>query len=204
MNLATDNDIRVNHAYTNNLGLFWSASCIVEIAYTKKGYLSEKEGSKKIFRLLTATMRRLTDSFVQRVVTIVAFEQERAVGTLTVYKGRRKLPIDECFHEVISPLRNRGERITYLGEFATNEEFRDKARLSGLLFQEAVKIGQASGTTLYLCVVHPHHVKLYKRLGFTEIGRASSISGLTNAPAVLLQLESKKLNAKIILRMTNF
>jgi ribosomal protein S18 acetylase RimI-like enzyme len=203
MSTITQNGICLITAGVMNVDLFWSSSCVIEVAYATKGYFPERKGLWKILHLTGLAAKSFASTFKKKATTIVAFEGKKAVGTLCVYQDNGKLPIENLFPEALKKLREDGLKMVYIGTFATSDEFRGKAKVAASLFQEAVKLGREAMATQALCVVNPDHVRFYRRLGFTEIAQCENMTGLNNAVAVLMKLDGRILKNEVIERMAN-
>lgn len=110
------------------------------------------------------------------------------VGTLSAtLDGPKGLPADEDFPGEIARLREGGETLYHIWRFAMDPEAEDcqiditYALISLTLFSE-----RFAGCECSTAIVHPRHVPFYRTLDYAPIAYRACVSGLSNAPAVLI------------------
>jgi hypothetical protein len=159
-----------------------SASMLVQRKYAGRGYESsafQKEPER---------------------ITLMAFQEDRVVGTLTLGLGLSSpLLVEELYKPEIDTLRAQGHKVCELTKLAVDQIHGSK-RVLASLFHIAYIYGRVlQGHTDVVIEVNPRHVAFYKRmLGFTELGPERMCSRV-NAPAVLLRLELDYVDQQIAL-----
>lgn len=155
--------------------------------YKEEGYLScnhaHSMGTEAPFNDLN-----LTDIFV--AVRTNTNGAEELVGTLSITEsGKEGLPLfTRDFPDSMSTLSQDGSKLCVLWRFIVTPHSRASFHVAMLLIMEAILAGQKRNVKRAICAVNPDKHGLFYRsqLGFAEIGYCANVSGLKNAPAVLL------------------
>lgn len=135
---------------------------------------------------------------MRRSCTLVAREDDNAVGTLTLeFDGPKGLLIDQDYPLEVSQAREQGRRVCELTRLALAERIDTKAVLSSL-FGMAYALGRAlHDVTDVFIEVNPRHVAFYRKvLGFV-VAAGERLCVRVNAPSVLLCLELNLLEARL-------
>lgn len=148
-----------------------SASMLVQRKYASRGYE-------------TSTLQKDPSR-----ITLMAFQEEKVIGTLTLGMDSRALLAEELYKTEIESLRAAGRKVCELTKLAVDQTHSSK-RVLASLFHIAYIYGRImQGFTDVVIEVNPRHVAFYKRmLGFEEFG-SERLCARVNAPAVLLRLE---------------
>lgn len=155
--------------------------------YKEEGYLScnhsHSMGDEAPFN-----DNSLTDTLI--AVRTHGDGKEDLVGTLSVTEaGETGFPIFERdFPETMQRLFSDRSKLGVLWRFIVTPHCRASFQAAMLLIMEALIAGQKRQVKRAICAVNPEKHGLFYRnqLGFAEIGHCANISGLENAPAVLL------------------
>ena len=130
--------------------------------------------------------------------TLLAYREDRTVGTLTVgVDAGNGLLVDEANRKIVDGLRRTGRRVVELRGLAVRDEIGAKAVLAHL-FRAAYQVGRVwHDATDFLIEVNPRHTSFYRRIfGFVRMGD-EWICARVNAPAVLLRLDIANLDRKL-------
>lgn len=149
-----------------------SASLLIEKMYSWRGY----------------DLPTLTQD--PNKITLVAFQEDRVVGTLTMgVDSSDGLVVDQLYKPEADGLRAQGRRLCDVTKLAVDPEIKSKHVL-GALFHLSVIYGRnIHHATDFLIEINPRHALFYQRMiGFEQIGD-ERICPRVNAPAVLLRLD---------------
>lgn len=130
--------------------------------------------------------------------TLLAFRNDRAVGTLTLgIDASSGLVVDEANQEIVDGLRREGRQIVELRRFAVRDDGESKEIFANL-FLSAYRIGrQLHHATDVLIEINPRHEAYYRRIfGFARLG-TEWVCPRVNAPAVLMHLDLTDLDARL-------
>lgn len=121
-------------------------------------------------------------------VTLVAYSQNRAVGTLSIRPDSRNgLFADETHHDELNRIRAQGGKLCEFTGFAIDPGIKSKRLLASLFHVAYLYPFRILGHSDGVLEVNPRHVKFYeKMLGFVRIG-AERICPRANAASVLLR-----------------
>lgn len=164
--------------------------------YQSRGYLPT-DPTLKTFILLTARFC----AFIWKVVSfsvsnggymLVAIEDRKVVGTVTLEFDPSTLPIDSLFPKEMKELRASGKSFAYFGSFAISEEY-SCTRTSMRMLREQWRLLKERRTEVGICVVNPCHCNLYRRIGFKVLAISAEMPGLSQAPAVLLAFNTSEI-----------
>lgn len=120
-------------------------------------------------------------------MTIVAYEEQQVLGTLTVQLDKHgNLLSDECFAGPLNALRSHGASLCEFTKLATAPRAPMPATLASMFHVAFIFAHQVHGATHAVVEVNPRHVTFYTRvLGFTAHGSAVP-NPRVRAPGVLL------------------
>ena len=163
--------------------------------YQAKGYIPSHTTFKTFFvlfvRFCTFMMKTAFFKFSDGGYTLVAVEDGKVVGTVSLEFNPSTLCIDKLFPKELNAIRSNGKTFVYFGSFAIMEEY-NCTRTSMRMLKEQWNLLKSQGTEVGICVVNPCHCKLYQRFGFRVIATSSSMPGLSQAPAVLLAINANE------------
>ena len=134
---------------------------------------------------------------LERSHTLVLVAEQDGVlrGTMRTTLDEGTLPIDEEFPAAIAKLRSSAAKICYYSRFAVNPMFWGARRVGLALIAEAFRLAKYECIDACVIVVHPHHVDFYQRMMFRVVDEIPCIPGLEKAPAVLMILALRELQA---------
>ncbi|WP_189836213.1 N-acyl amino acid synthase FeeM domain-containing protein [Sulfuriferula multivorans] len=123
-------------------------------------------------------------------VTLLAFDQDAIVGTLTLgLDSSVGLQVDDLYKAEIDALRADGRKVCELTKLAVDESVKSKQVLAALFHIAYIYGRNIHNGTDFVIEVNPRHVLFYKRmLGFNHFGPERHCERVS-APAVLLRLE---------------
>ncbi len=121
-------------------------------------------------------------------MTLVAYSNDKAVGTLSVRKDSfLGLFADEMYHEELNDLRKSGCRICEFTGLAIDPEIKSKGLLASMIHVAYLYHFRILGITDGVLEVNPRHVKFYESmLDLDRIG-PERMCLRANAPSVLLR-----------------
>jgi len=145
-----------------------------------------------------ATQRIADESSEQREVTLLAWSEEDAVGTMTLgFDDGCGLLADQTYARKLDALRAKGRTVCEFTRFAVSSAADSKATISGLFDLSYVLGRKMLGVTDVVVEVNPRHVGFYKRaFGFEPISEVRTCDRV-NAPAVLLRLDVSRLEGRM-------
>lgn len=118
------------------------------------------------------------------------YGDDTIIGTISLTEnGPLGFPIIENdFPKTITALLDINERIALIWRFVIEKEFRSNFDIARRLIWDAVHAGKKRNVTRAICVINPkkHEVLYRDYFGFTELDRCANMSGLINAPGLLL------------------
>lgn len=165
--------------------------------YRKKGYIPSPPTLRNIFSLFTRfcvfIAKTVFFMFSDGGYTLVATEEKKVIGTVSLEFNPGRLSIDKLFPKEMNSLRASGQTFVYFGSFAVDEEY-NCTRISMRMLKELWDLLRDRGTEVGICVVNPCHSGLYRRFGFRVIATSGSMPGLSHAPAVLLAINASEVN----------
>lgn len=138
------------------------------------------------------------------IVNLLAIKDGEAVAQLCIFDAHETTPIDneDKFQPILSIFRkkNRGKDMLYFGRMASHEDYANDMRLIGGLMHTGAIFALERECSMTIAVVNPKHARFYHNVfGFNELGRVNCMSGMKDAPGVLLyvtpaMLKKDKLN----------
>lgn len=130
--------------------------------------------------------------------TLLAYREDRIVGTLTVgVDSRSGLLVDKANRQIVDGLRRIGRRVVELRRLSVCSDVGAKAVLAHL-FSAAYLVGRIlHDATDVLIEVNPRHASFYRRIFGFVLLRGEWICARVNAPAVLLHLDIANLDRKL-------
>ncbi len=134
----------------------------------------------------------------QREVTLLAWSDDFAVGTMTMgFDDGCGLLADETYSSNLDSIRAQGRTVCEFTRFAVSAAADSKATISGL-FDLSYLLGRKMlGVTDVVVEVNPRHVGFYRRaFGFQPISEVRTCERV-NAPAILLQLDVADLEGRM-------
>lgn len=136
-------------------------------------------------------------------MTMVAYEKQQVVGTLTVQlDAGHGLLSDECFGELLDGLRARGAALCEFTKLATAPHAPMPATLACMFHVAFIFAHQIHGATHAVVEVNPRHVAFYTRvLSFTPHG-APQPNPRVKAPGVLLVADFAHIARQLLARDT--
>ena len=149
-----------------------SASLLIEKMYSWRGYEAD------------------TLSQDPNKITLVAYQEDRVVGTLTLgLDSPNGMVVDQLYKTEADQLREEGRNICDVTKLAIDQDIKSKDVL-GALFHLSVIYGRnIHNATDFLIEVNPRHALFYQRMiGFVPLGE-EKLCPRVNAPAVLLKLD---------------
>jgi hypothetical protein len=157
------------------------ASMLIQERYAQRGYGAQE---------LSAAPNRLT---------IVAYEDMEAVGTLSVgFDSPAGLLCDDLYRTELDTLRASGRRACEFIKFAVASSASSTRTLAALFHVAFIYSHRIHGFDDVLIEVNPRHVRFYQRaLGFKQIG-AERTNRRVNAPAILLRGEFSYIGEQIM------
>lgn len=164
--------------------------------YQSRGYLPTAPTPKTLL-LLTARFcafiwKMISFSISDSGYMLVAIENHKVVGTVTLEFDPSTLCVDSLFPKELTELRESGKSFVYFGAFAISKEY-SCTRTSMRMFKEQWRLLRERGTEVGICVVNPCHCNLYKRFGFRVLAISAEMPGLSQAPAVLLAFHASEI-----------
>ncbi|MBD9394547.1 N-acetyltransferase [Acidovorax sp. ACV01] len=134
-------------------------------------------------------------------MTIVAYEGQQVIGTLTVQLDHgRGLLSDECFREQLDRFRADGAALCEFTKLATAPQAPAPATLASMFHVAFIFAHQVSGATHAVVEVNPRHVSFYTRvLGFAPHGTPQS-NPRVKAPGVLLVADFQHIGQQLLAR----
>ena len=158
-----------------------SASLLIEKMYSWRGYEAD------------------TLSQDPNKITLVAYQEDRVVGTLTLgLDSPNGMVVDQLYKAEADQLRAEGRNICDVTKLAIDQDIKSKNVL-GALFHLSVIYGRnIHNATDFLIEVNPRHALFYKRMiGFVPFGE-EKLCPRVNAPAVLLKLDLEYANQQVL------
>lgn len=169
------------------------ASCVAQLyltTYYKAGYI--RPGYKSI-------KEPKTDKDLVKDTVFVACVRdeggaETIVGTMSVtnYQDISDSPLACDFSSALQEIAQSYKNCSLIWRLAIAEQYRHSRSIVFLLMEAAIQMGLSLRYGSLVCVVHPKHVLFYSKcLAFQQKAKCENLTGLKNAPAVLLfgQLE---------------
>jgi hypothetical protein len=135
----------------------------------------------------------------QREVTLLAWSEADAVGTMTMgFDNGRGLLADKTYRKPLDAIRASGRTVCEFTRFAVSSAADSKATISGLFDLSYVLGRKMLGVTDVIVEVNPRHVGFYRRaFGFAPISDVRTCERV-NAPAVLLRLDVDALEVRML------
>jgi len=145
-----------------------------------------------------ATPRGADNAVRQREVTLLAWSEEDAVGTMTMgFDNGCGLLVDETYADELDAIRAKGRTVCEFTRFAVSAAADSKSTISGLFDLSYVLGRKMLGVTDVVVEVNPRHVGFYRRaFGFQPISDVRTCERV-NAPAVLLRLDVSRLEGRM-------
>jgi len=130
-------------------------------------------------------------------ITILAFHQEKIVGTVTVgYDSEEGMLADEIYKPEIDSLRAQGRRVGELSKLAVDEDIGSKQLLASLI-HVAYIYGLIHECTDAVIEILPRHKAFYeKMLGFKQIGE-ERMNHRVHFTVLLMHLDLDDMRQKI-------
>ncbi|MBS0510305.1 MAG: hypothetical protein JSR42_03840 [Proteobacteria bacterium] len=134
----------------------------------------------------------------ERLTTIVASRGEHLVGTMTLgVDTGTGLLADTLYKKEIDAVRRRGGKVCEITRLAMDPERGSQEALAGMVQILYILVSMVHKTTDIFIEVHPRHAGYYQRLlGYELVGQERTCPRV-GAPAVLLHLCGKKLDALV-------
>jgi hypothetical protein len=134
----------------------------------------------------------------QREVTLLAWAESDAVGTMTMgFDGGGGLLADQTYGSKLDVIRAQGRTICEFTRFAVAAGADSRATLWGLFDLSYVLGRQMLGVTDAVVEVNPRHVGFYRRaFGFEAISDVRTCERVS-APAVLLRLDVARMEERM-------
>ena len=179
-------DVRVRLACSSEEQL--AADRFVAKRYAWRGYIADRESQYS-----PAEHGAALNYF-----TLLAYREQRIVGTLTVgVDSRSGLLVDQANRHIVDGLRGTGRRVVELRRLSVCSDVGAKAVLAHL-FSAAYLVGRIlHEATDVLIEVNPRHASFYRRIFGFVLLRGEWICARVNAPAVLLHLGIANLDRKL-------
>ena len=179
-------DVRVRLACSSEEQL--AADRFVAMRYAWRGYIADHE----------AQDRPAEHGAALNYFTLLAYREQRIVGTLTVgVDSRSGLLVDQANRDIVDGLRGTGRRVVELRRLSVCSNVGAKAVLAHL-FSAAYLVGRIlHEATDVLIEVNPRHASFYRRIFGFVLLRGEWICARVNAPAVLLHLDIANLDRKL-------
>ncbi len=159
-----------------------SASILINRRYASRGYSSNP----------------LPEKADPNLLTLVAYDQDSVVGTLTVgFDSDRRLLADDLFPDEVGALRDSGRDVCEFTKLALEGVIRSQHVLAAMFHLAFIHAHRIRGCDNVLIEVNPRHVRYYEsKLGFRPLGPQRT-NRRVNAPAVLLSLDLWHANEQI-------
>jgi len=175
-------------------------SVIASIAITEREHrVSDALVSDRYaWRGYGAAPRGAGSSVKQREVTLLAWSNDDAVGTMTMgFDNGCGLLADQTYAEKLDAIRAQGRTVCEFTRFAVSSATDSKATISGLFDLSYVLGRKMLGVSDVVVEVNPRHVGFYRRaFGFEPISDVRTCERV-NAPAVLLRLNVSGLEGRM-------
>lgn len=158
-----------------------SASLLIEKMYSWRGYEASTLGQDP------------------NKITLVAYQEENVVGTLTLGLDSSKgMVVDELYKGEADYLRAEGRSLCDITRLAVDQDIKSKSVLAALFHLSFIYGRNIHQATDFLIEVNPRHVLFYERmLGFRQFGE-ERVCPRVNAPAVLLRLDLAYADEQIV------
>jgi hypothetical protein len=158
-----------------------AATRLVESRYAERGYH------------LDADEDRLRPG-----VTLIAAHGDAITGTLTLrFDGPRGLAADESYGDAIDTVRHTGGDVCELTRLALTAGADSRSILSALFGSAYLVAKHARRATDVFVEVNPRHAAFYRKLFGFVVAAGQRVCPRVMAPAVLLRLEMKRLEARL-------
>jgi len=126
--------------------------------------------------------------------TLIAVDQERVVGTLTVVRDNRLgLPLDKVFD--VKSLRGGAQRLAEITSLVIHRDYRRE--MGGQILFPLLRLMYEYSTSYFgvnhlLVTIHPKDIHFYKSLLLFKIVPKTGVKDYLGAPAVVLHLDLKR------------
>lgn len=166
------------------------AFVLLEINYRKKNYIPNTFVLNDICRTFLRFIIFLGDSTIfwskSKTTILVVNENRKVIATVSVSCNKKKLCIENLFGKNIRELRRTTSSNVYFGKFAIAEQYIG-TRMCVRILRELIERTKALDIEMGICVVHPHHCRLYERMGFFFKASSEIMPGMSKeAKAVLM------------------
>ncbi len=157
---------------------------LVYESYHPLGYCSENEHK----------MRATFYHALPTTTTLIAVDQERIVGTLTVVRDNRLgLPLDKIFD--VKSLRGNAHRLAEITSLVIHRDYRREK--GGQILFPLLRLMYEYSTSYFgvnhlLVTIHPKDVHFYKSLLLFKVVPKTDVKDYLGAPAVVLHLDLKQ------------
>ncbi|MFC1479119.1 hypothetical protein ACFL6F_00840 [Planctomycetota bacterium] len=164
---------------------------IVHDAYLERGYIEKQPDGKLIhYPHLDG---------IPETTILVALENGEIVGTNSItIDGPFGMHVDEDFKKECDQIRFENRLLASSWRIATKKSCRNERKAVMQLIQETVDHALGNGVETMLFTFNPRHERIYKKLlnMITVAKNGGSVTGLSNAPAVLMRVDDKDLPAR--------
>ena len=134
----------------------------------------------------------------QRVVTLLAEDGGKALGTVTIrVDSTQGLLAQQSYGSEIEGMRNQGHTIGEVVKLAVEEGADWKSVLNALLQSAYLVAHRFLALTDLFIEVNPRHVRFYQRVFGFVVASAESVCDRVGAPSVLLRLELDEFSRKL-------
>jgi hypothetical protein len=158
-----------------------AVATLVESRYAARGYLVSGD-----------------DGELPPGVTLIAAESEAIIGTLTLrFDGPLGLAADESYADTIDTVRHAGGGVCELTRLAVIKGADSRSVLSALFGSAYDLARHLYRATDAFVEVNPRHVQFYRRMFGFVVAAGQRVCPRVMAPAVLLQLEIERLEARL-------
>ncbi|MFH1022284.1 MAG: hypothetical protein V1809_02735 [Planctomycetota bacterium] len=135
---------------------------------------------------------------IPETTVLAAVLKGEIVGTISyTFDGPAGLHTDKDFKAECDVIRAEGKRLGASWRIATRNRFRYEKEVVMALIRTTVHYILDSGVETSVFTFNPRHERVYQRmLNMTTVTRSAGTDGLSNAPAVLMRMETENIPAK--------
>lgn len=138
------------------------------------------------------------------LIGIFAIQKNTVVVQMYIYNAHMQTPVDDDFQKILKVFRRKDSRgaMIHFGSLASGEHLKTNPRVIGKVLREGFEFAKEIRFDRAFACVHPKHVDFYKSMiGFRQLAAVKCITGLQNAPGVLMDATPSSLNFKNLLRL---
>lgn len=170
--------VTIRHATESEYPAIWA---LVHDEYVAQGYINPQPGGLYVHYLHLEGIPETTK-------LVAVNESNEIIGTISyTTDGPNKLACDVDYPKETQELREKHPAIVCVWRLAVRAAERGNRAVVTAMVQEVATRLVAMGEPLLLLLVHPRHVRIWKRwLGFEQVSQRDECKGLLQAPSVLM------------------